>query len=355
MDRVIPSFCLRVAEVSITGVDYGYDDARAVSFSTANLKITYPQGIEVITQGRVGKTDTLDTQITRQWIVENPVPVLSLNAGEYRVYRATIHDVECALYAHPSHLRPVRFFEGAEEDILSALEQIMDAMEQESGMKYTYSSLSLVEIPFHVQWYYEGWEEKGGLTLPGVLMIEEDVFMRQQFTRDFKRYQERSRGNREPKDIKKDLLVRAVFSTFFSREGNSGRQGQPGGLFRSPVVQLWAYDKQFVGEHHSLLKKGMPMYLQNDLSTDMTSAFYSSQRRGGGGDRGRGGRDGPATWWTRRAQQDNWWWGCLGYVGCKNATQVICRFKSRKASWPLSPGSRRQGTRTFSNDGIFFG
>ena len=32
------------------------------------------------------------------------------------------------------------------------------------------------KIPFHVQWYYEGWEEKGGLTQPGVLMIEEDVF-----------------------------------------------------------------------------------------------------------------------------------------------------------------------------------
>ena len=276
----------------VTGVDYGYEDTRAVSFSTANLQITYPQGIEVITQGQVGKTDTLGTQVTRQWVVEKPVPVLSLNAGEYRVYRATIHDVECALYAHSAHLRPVRFFEGAEEEILRALEQIMDAMEQESGMKYPYSSLSLVEIPFHVQWYYEGWEEKGGLTQPGVLMIEEDVFMRQQFTRDFKRYQERSRGNREPKDIKKDLLVRAVFSTFFSREGNSGRQGQPGGLFRSPVVQLWAYDKQFVGEHHSLLKKGMPMYLQNDLSTNMTSAFYSSQRRGGGGDRGRGGPGG---------------------------------------------------------------
>ena len=37
----------------------------------------------------------------------------------------------------------------------------------------------------------------------------------------------------------------------------------------------------------------MPLYLQNDLSSNMTSAFYSSQRRGGGGDRGRGGRDGP--------------------------------------------------------------
>ena len=95
----------------VTGVDYGYEDAREVSFSTANLQITYPQGIEVITQGQAGKADTLGTQVTRQWVVENPVPVLSLNAGEYRVYRATIHDIECALYAHPSHLRPVRFFE----------------------------------------------------------------------------------------------------------------------------------------------------------------------------------------------------------------------------------------------------
>ncbi len=272
----------------VTGVDYGYEHARPVSFSTANLHVTYPQGLEVITQGQVGKADTLNTQITRQWVVENPVPVLSLNAGVYRVYRDTIHDIDCTLYVHPSHLRPVRFFEGAEEEVLRALGQILDAMEQESGMKYPYPSLSLVEIPFHIQWYYEGWEEKGGLTLPGVLMFEEDVLMRQQFTRDFKRSQERSRGNREPKDIKKDLLVRAVFSTFFSKEESSS--SRPGGLFRSPVVQLWAYDKQFVGDHHSLLKKGMPMYLQDDLSTNMTSAFYSSRQRGGSfGDRGRGG------------------------------------------------------------------
>ena len=67
----------------VTGVDYGYEDARAVSFSTANLKITYPQGIEVITQGRVGKTDTLGTQVTRQWVVE--IPCLS-----YRSMRVNI-------------------------------------------------------------------------------------------------------------------------------------------------------------------------------------------------------------------------------------------------------------------------
>ena len=269
----------------VAGVDYGYEQARPVSFSTANVQIAFPLGLEVITQGQVGKTDTLDTRVRRQWVVEKPVPVLSLNAGIYRVYRATIHDIACALYVHPSHLRPIEFFEGTEEEITRALGQIVDAMEQESGMTYPYPSLSLVEIPFHIQWYYEGWEEKGGLTQPGVLMIEEDVFMRQQFTRNFKRYQKGARGKREPKDIKKDLLVRAVFSTFFSKE-ESGKSS--GGLFRSPVVQLWAYDKQFVGDHYALLKKGMPMYLQDDLSTDMTSAFYS-RRRGGFGDRGRGG------------------------------------------------------------------
>ena len=272
----------------VAGVDYGYENARPVSFSTADLQIAYPRGLEVITQGQAGDADTLDTRVARRWVVEKPVPVLSLNAGVYRVYRATIHDIACALYAHPSHSRPVKFFEDAQGEITRALGQIMDAMEQESGMTYPYPSLSLVEIPFHIQWYYEGWEEKGGLTLPGVLMVEEDVFMQQQFTRNFARYQKASRGNREPKDIKKDLLVRAVFSTFFSKEESGNASG---GLFRSPVVQLWAYDKQFVGDHHALLKKGMPMYLQDDLSTDMTSAFFS-RRRGGFGDRGRGGSRG---------------------------------------------------------------
>ncbi len=267
----------------ITGVDYGYENmlrntfihnARPVSFSTANLQITFPKGLEVITQGQVGKTDTLNTRVTRQWVVENPVPVLSLNAGVYRVYRATIHDIACALYVHPSHLRPIRFFEGIQKEIVRSLGQIVDFMEQESGMKYPYPSLSLVEIPFHIQWYYEGWEEMGGLTQPGVLMIEEDKLMGPWFTHDFKRSQEQS--NREPKNIKKDLLVRAVLSIFFFEENSSVINFD--GLFRSPVVQLWAYDKQFVGDHDALLKKGMPMYLQNALRTKMTSAFYPSQR-----------------------------------------------------------------------------
>ncbi|MDP6040297.1 MAG: hypothetical protein QGG64_17225, partial [Candidatus Latescibacteria bacterium] len=293
----------------VTGVDYGYENTRPVSFSTANVEISFPKGLEVITQGNITQTDTLQTQVTRKWIVEDPVPVLSLNAGEYRVYTALIHNIDCALYVHPSHLRPIRFFEEAEEEIIEALGQIMDSMEQESGMKYPYPRLSIVEIPFHIQWYYEGWEEKGGLTQPGVLMVEEDVLMRQQFTRNFKLQEKRTRGNREPKDIKKDLLVRSIFSTFFASEQNSSRN--PGGLFRSPVVQLWAYNKQFVGDHHSLLKKGMPMYIQNDLSTNMTSAFYSSgRRRGGGGGRPGGGRPGgnrgsSAGWDTLVAKMQN--------------------------------------------------
>ena len=275
----------------VSGVDYGHETARPVSFSTASLQMTFPKGIEVITQGHVTKTDTLGEKITRVWTVDNPVPVFSLNAGVYEVFSAMIHNIECALYVHPAHLRPIKFFEGAKEEVIGALEQIMDSMEQESAMKYPYPRLSVVEIPFHIQWYYEGWEEKGGLTQPGVLMIEEDVLMKQQFTRNFKRQEERTRGNREPKDIKKDLLVQSVFGTFFSREESSSRN--PGGLFRSPVVQLWAYNKQFVGDHHSLLKKGMPMFIQNDLSTDMASAFFSSRRGGPGGGRTRGGGDGP--------------------------------------------------------------
>ncbi len=264
----------------VTGVDYGYKHARPASFSTANLHITFPQGLEIITQGQIGKTDTLGTQVIRQWVVENPVPVLSLNAGVYCVYRATIHDIECALYVHPSHLRLIRFFEDAEEEVVRALGQIVDMMEQESGMKYPYPNLSLVEIPFHIQWYYEGWEEKGGLTLPGVLMIEEKVLARQSFTHIYKPYQQQLSVNREPKNLKKDLLVRAVLETFFAEESANS------GLFRSPVFQLWAYDKNFVGDHYALLKKGMPLYLQSNLRNDMASAFFSRRRQRSGVSRG---------------------------------------------------------------------
>ncbi len=249
----------------VAGVDYGDGHARPVSFATANLHIAFPKGLEVITQGQVRKADTLDTRVRQAWVVEKPVPVLSLNAGVYRVYRAIIHDIACALYVHPSHLSAIHFFEGAEGEIGRALEQIVDLMEREAGMKYPYPTLAVVEVPFHIQWYYEGWEERGGLTQPGVLMIEEDVLIMR--LRNFDR----------DKKVQKDLLVRAILETFFAEE--SAERNPDGGLFRSPVAQLWAYDKHFVGAHGALLKKGMPMYLQNELKTEMTAAFYPSQRQ----------------------------------------------------------------------------
>ena len=253
----------------VAGVDYGDGHARPVSFATANLHIAFPKGLEVITQGQVRKADTLDTRVMQAWVVEKPVPVLSLNAGVYRVYRATIHGIACALYVHPSHLNAIHFFESTEGEIGRALEQIVDLMEREAGMKYPYPTLAVVEVPFHIQWYYEGWEERGGLTQPGVLMIEEDVLIM------------RLRNSDRDKKVQKDLLVRAILETFFGEE--NAERNLDDGLFRSPVFQLWAYDKHFVGDHDALLKKGLPMYLQDELRTEMTAAFYPSQRQSGDG------------------------------------------------------------------------
>ena len=256
----------------VAGVDYGDDHARPVSFATATLHIAFPKGLEVITQGQGGKADTLDTRVRQEWIVEKPVPVLSLNAGVYRVYRAVIHDIACALYVHPSHLSAIHFFEGGE--IGRALEQIVDVMEREAGMKYPYPTLAVVEVPFHIQWYYEGWEEKGGLTQPGVLMIEENEVLERRVEPE-----NQPQSTRDPKNRKRDLLVRAILETFFAEE--SAEHNPDGGLFRSPVAQLWAYDKHFVGDQGALLKKGMLMYLQNELKTEMTAAFYPNQRQSG--------------------------------------------------------------------------
>ena len=264
----------------VAGVDYGHADERMESFATAAVTVKVRQGLEVITQGQITGRDTVDTRVVFSWEVAKPTPFFSLNVGKYDVFETQINGIDCALYIHPSHRAQVAFFEDAENEVIRALDQMMDAMTQESGLSYPYPRLSVVEAPFHVQWYYEGWEETGGLTQPGVLMVEEDMLLRQRFRHNFNRISSRAQGNREPKDIKKDQFVQAIFALFFSSDDARG------GLFRSPVVQLWAFDKNFGGEHYGLMKTGLPLHLQSDLSASMRTAFYA---RGAGGRMGMAG------------------------------------------------------------------
>jgi len=257
----------------VPGVDYGYDFERPVSFSTATIGISAPSSMVLVTQGKPANPEMLGKRKRTTWQVEKPVPSFSLNGGHYAVYEASIHGIDCALYIHPSHEKQVAFFEDAREETVEALEQILDVMEQETGMPYPYPRLSLVEVPFQVQWYYEGWQETGGLAQPGVLMVEEDVVMRMGFRRRFRWTQRRQRQNDDPARVKRDLLVSSLFSTFFAQEASRS------GIYRSPVVQLWSFDRKFAGNNYALLKRGMPLFMQKHLGTELQQSFYTGRRR----------------------------------------------------------------------------
>ncbi|MFQ5742474.1 MAG: hypothetical protein ACE5HV_02670 [Acidobacteriota bacterium] len=260
------------------GVDYGHQDGKASSFVTARITVTTPAGMEVITQGRPLETDAQGGRVRRLWEVARPVPVFSLNAGIYEVYEANVGKLDVALYLHPAHRGQALFFEDATEEVIGLTRQLLAAMERETGLPYPYPRLSIVEVPFLIQWYYEGWEEHGGLTQPGVLMVEEDILLAQSFSRNFSRLMLRTQGNQEPARIKRDLLARAVFAVFLSPEGSHA------GLFRSPLVQLWSFDRGFVGAQAALLARGMPIYLQEDVAGELRrSLFQRGRGRGGGG------------------------------------------------------------------------
>jgi hypothetical protein len=267
----------------VPGPDYR-DDAEP-TYTTANLSVTVPEELTVITQGAITDSSTADGRKTSHWQVDAPVPALSLNAGIYDVFESKIHGVDFALYIHPSHNRQVRFFEDAQESVLEGLDQIIDVMEQETGLPYPFPRLSVVEVPFQIQWYYEGWEERGGLVQPGILMVEEDVLMGKRFKRDLDRRKRFSRGEPDPIQIKRDLFVSAVLETFFSKEGSRG------GLFRSPIVQLWSFDRSFSGDQSALVERGLPLFLQQDVETALREASSSGNR--GRRSRGRRRRRGP--------------------------------------------------------------
>ena len=255
----------------IAGVSYHPRDPIPPAFATAEISVTVPAGLEVVTQGKPLAKEVEGDRVRSTWQVESPVPLFSLNVGRYEVYETTLREVDFALYVHPVHLRPVRFFANAPEKVEETIDQIFDAMEQETGLSYPYPRLSVVEVPFLVQWYYEGWQESGRLVQPGVLMVEEDVLMGHRFQRDFDARSQWRRGDQDEAQIKKDVLVGAIFQDFLSPEG--GRNG----LFRSPLVQLWSFNRGFGGEHVDLVAQGLPLYLQEDVSADMRVSMFSSR------------------------------------------------------------------------------
>jgi len=266
----------------VPGVDYGNDENRPVFFSTARISVDTPAGIEVVTQGEPTPSTDADAGRSRSvWTAEIPVPQFSINAGEFEVFEAQVADTTVAFYVHQSHVPQVMFFEDATEEIVALIEQTLTAMAQETGLPYPYPRLSVVEIPFLVQWYYEGWEESGGLTQPGILMVEEDEFISrsQQMARSVGRTLNSERGrNMEPARVKRDQLANTLFSLFLEGESRNS------GLFRSPLVQLWSFNRGFEGDNSSLLARGMPVFMQEDLSGEIRDAMRGSGRgRGGGG------------------------------------------------------------------------
>ena len=269
----------------VPGVDYGNHQQRPVSFSTGRITIDAPVGLKAITQGvPTEETDEAGRSVSI-WEINVPVPQLSLNLSAYEVFTTDAAGTEVALYVHPLHMRQVSFFSDAVEEIDGLVEQLLTTMAQETGLPYPYERLAVVEVPFLVQWYYEGWEESGGLTQPGILMVEEDTLVGQlkRMANRVNRTMGSERGQgQEPARVKRDQIAAAVFSVFLSPEGYSG------GLFRSPLVQLWSFNRGFEGENSSLLARGMPVYMQEDLTQEIRSSMFQD-RRGGG--RGGGGRN----------------------------------------------------------------
>ena len=75
--------------------------------------------------------------------------------------------------------------------------------------------------------------------------------------------------------LKRDQLASAVFQAFLSTDRAAGTNS---GLFRSPLVQLWSFNRQFIGDNADLMSRGLPVYMQEDVSSSMRDLMFA--RRG---------------------------------------------------------------------------
>ncbi len=264
----------------IPGGWYTPAGGRVPQYATAEIAVELPAGLEAVTQGQPVAGDSALApgapaagRRRSLWRVEHPVPQLSLQAGRYERWTATLAGIQCALYVHPAHRRQIDFFAEAQAQIAASLEQLIDALEQETGLRYPYARLSVVEVPFLVQWYYEDWRESDGLAQPGILMLEEDVLLAHNFSRDLRFRTARFGGNVDPAQAKTELLLQALFADFLGTE-----QEPRAGLFRSPVMQLWSFERRFADRLAPLLERSMPLFLQEAAGTSLRSRLAGGRR-----------------------------------------------------------------------------
>ncbi len=180
-----------------TDVPNGDPQRRPMDYFELDLEVEVPKGWLVAGPGRRETVGASTAKRERfRFRPGAPVPEVGLLASRFERYATEVAGVELEILINPKHLRNMKLFADAEEELKSRIEEILTDAEK-LGLAYPYGGFSVVETPSSLRGYGGGWRMDTVQALPGLLLLRENSFPSSRFNLEFRdpeRFEEREGG-----------------------------------------------------------------------------------------------------------------------------------------------------------------
>lgn len=248
---------------------YAYEAPRPQNFATARIRVRADKNLSVITQGEKLEEHNEGEQALSTFVVESPVPGLSLNVGRYKSLNRKFKQAEIELYFRDKHLLDYGIFGDVADTCYQAVERIFDVLEEVTGMPYPYQRLSLVEVPTQMQIYATRHGLDNVLLQPGVVMIDEANLAGKRLKKEVatrtKRMRRRGQDD-SPARIKREVFINAVLD--FLLPDNYWRDD---GSFNSPLKNYLHFQMDI---RDPVLARALELQLYEECERRTHDTFY---------------------------------------------------------------------------------
>ena len=248
-----------------TGLPYGatYPDLPAKDFVNFKLNVKTSKKLTAISQGKV--TDSGNGNFSFE--NEKPIPQLSLAIGNYEKKSIEVDSVEYSLFNLKGHDYYSEYFEDIGDTLTALIREIKQDYENKLGLNYSYSRLTLVEIPIQFFNYQRKWTTGQENVQPETIFLPEKGLLldRADFSRMKrwqKRRQERSNQTLTPQEAQSDNFRGFITSSFLEESFRSFM----GDLVKTPInysifPNFYTFTNNFSSEQWPVFNMALESFL----------------------------------------------------------------------------------------------
>ena len=200
---------------------YAYESPRPQNFATAQIRVQANKKLTVVTQGEKRDERNDGEQTISTFVMETPVPALSLNIGAYKTLQRKFKQFEVELCFRDKHLLDYDVFSEVADTCFQAVERVFEIFEEVAGVPYPYQKLTLVEVPLQMQFYATRHGFDNILLQPGVVMLDEIKLARNRLKKQVEERTKRTRRRGQddsPARVKRDVFISSVLDIFMDDE-----------------------------------------------------------------------------------------------------------------------------------------